>query len=321
VAEVKRLLKKGATLEFYFEEEDDDTPLIVAVQSGSLEMVRFILEEAHRQDLESLSILDGGNLFLDSQSWVYGTPLYLAVQSGYSAIASLLLSYDASPSVLCKMNGMSAIHAAAECGDTRFLRKLIARPTSCISHLAAGSNYEFLSLPDRDWATPLHIAAHHQQLKMVQFLLSHYVPVDEKDEQGLTPLHYAIMAEVKDEPSQKSATSRVRRSAKTRARMAIVAELVAAEAKVDACDKKGRTPLHYAASMGDTEIIKVLLQAGASRIIRAASGERPVDEAKRAGHADAAELLAVKPPRAKPKLPVRSANQTGRKNSVRKKKR
>lgn len=58
-------------------------------------------------------------------------------------------------------------------------------------------------------------------------------------------------------------------------------EAVAAEpGQVNAIDELGRTPLHLAAARGDSEIVQILLAAGADASARDAAGRLPIDLAK-----------------------------------------
>lgn len=53
----------------------------------------------------------------------------------------------------------------------------------------------------------------------------------------------------------------------------------------------GCVPLHYAASEGNFEAVKQLLELGAPHSPRAADGQLPVDYARDAGHTQIVEYL------------------------------
>ncbi|RPI58093.1 MAG: ankyrin repeat domain-containing protein, partial [Lysobacterales bacterium] len=55
--------------------------------------------------------------------------------------------------------------------------------------------------------------------------------------------------------------------------------LLAAGAAVDALDGRGRTALHYAASVGYTDVAKRLVEHGASLLVTDADGVTPLDAA------------------------------------------
>ena len=76
-------------------------------------------------------------------------------------------------------------------------------------------------------------------------------------------------------------------------RVELVRTLIDLNADVEARGINGWTALHAAASQNEAEIVEVLLRAGASRDARTGIDDdaSPLDEAKRAGAAEAARLL------------------------------
>ena len=61
-------------------------------------------------------------------------------------------------------------------------------------------------------------------------------------------------------------------------------------ANVNAKDKDGRTPLHYAA-YGYVEVIVLLLWRGADSSVEDMGGRTPADLARKMGHRDIARLI------------------------------
>ena len=59
----------------------------------------------------------------------------------------------------------------------------------------------------------------------------------------------------------------------------------------DMKDDQGRTPLHLAASAGDTELARVLIAAGADVTVRDAQGASPLHLAVAGGHTETVQLL------------------------------
>src|SRR5438094_2700213 len=60
---------------------------------------------------------------------------------------------------------------------------------------------------------------------------------------------------------------------------------------VNASDKSGSTPLHFAAAHGQLEVVKLLLAAKADVRAVTSHGNSPLHRAAREGHADIVELL------------------------------
>ena len=53
---------------------------------------------------------------------------------------------------------------------------------------------------------------------------------------------------------------------------------------VDQSDFSGNTPLHVAASLGNAQLINLLVTAGADRTLKNLGGQTPLDFAKQKGH-------------------------------------
>ena len=53
---------------------------------------------------------------------------------------------------------------------------------------------------------------------------------------------------------------------------------------VDQSDFSGNTPLHVAASLGNTQLINLLVTGGADHTLKNLEGETPLDLAKLKGH-------------------------------------
>jgi ankyrin repeat protein len=68
--------------------------------------------------------------------------------------------------------------------------------------------------------------------------------------------------------------------------------LLSRGADINALDRDSKaTPLHYAASWGREEMVKLLLDKGARREIRNTGGKTAADLARGAGHDAIAEML------------------------------
>lgn len=68
--------------------------------------------------------------------------------------------------------------------------------------------------------------------------------------------------------------------------------LVDAKANIQARNKgTGCVPLHYAASKGNFDAVKRLLEMGAPHLPRASDGQLPIDYARESGHSQIVEYL------------------------------
>jgi len=88
--------------------------------------------------------------------------------------------------------------------------------------------------------------------------LASVLDIDNKDDEGMTPLHLATDLNLKD----------------------IVESLIARGARINEQDNKGNTPLHYAAIESNPTMVTLLVQAGARRDISNKDGKLPIDLSK-----------------------------------------
>lgn len=128
----------------------------------------------------------------------------------------------------------------------------------------------FREASDREGFKPVHFAARHGFINMVDILLVNGADLESKCNRGATPLHYAIISN----------------------HTIIVETLIARGADVGVADAQGLTPLHHAASLNYVSSIEILLKAGSERRIYDNAANMPIHLATRKGGLAAMATLA-----------------------------
>jgi ankyrin repeat protein len=120
--------------------------------------------------------------------------------------------------------------------------------------------------------TPLLRAARGADVAAIERLAAAGALVDLPQRDGITPLMVAVGAGASSTDTRGKFRTELDALATTDA-------LLAAGAAVDKLDARGRTALHYAASVGYTDVAKRLVEEGASLLVADADGVTPVDAA------------------------------------------
>jgi len=164
----------------------------------------------------------------------------LLLEHGAEARPGAGVVFDASPLIL-----------AAMAGDRDNLAQLLAK--------GADPNRR-MDLIGMFPTSPLFVAATFPDPAILQALLQGGADIRERDQDGMTALHWAVVAHHPD----------------------LVKTLLAAGADVNAVDRFGYTPLLYAATIdfGDSETATMLLQAGADPNIKDKDGKSPLAQAR-----------------------------------------
>ncbi|KAM4577745.1 ankyrin-1a isoform 3-T3 [Fundulus diaphanus] len=244
------------------------TPLYMAAQENHLEVVKFLLENGANQ---SIPTEDGF------------TPLAVALQQGHENVVALLINYGTKGKVR-----LPALHIAARNDDTRTAAVLLQNDPNpdVLSKVPGQTNIWFICLsmcflcPQnaevvmltsilQTGFTPLHIAAHYENLNVAQLLLNRGANVNFTPKNGITPLHIASR----------------------RGNVIMVRLLLDRGAQIDAKTKDELTPLHCAARNGHVRIIEILLDHGAPIQAKTKNGLSPIHMAAQGDHMDCVKQL------------------------------
>uniref|UniRef100_A0A3P8Z511 Ion transport domain-containing protein n=1 Tax=Esox lucius TaxID=8010 RepID=A0A3P8Z511_ESOLU len=254
------------------------SPLLVAAERGHPEVVSILLQNQARVDV------------FDEEG---KGALHLAAEQGHEDVADILLSHKAFVNAKTKL-GLTPLHLGAQKGSAGLVKLLVER------HLAS---IDSLSLRRQ---TPLHLAAVSGQLDVCSSLLTLGADVTATDIHGQTPLHLAaendhsevVKLFLKHRPSLATLSNAEGATcthiAAAKGSLAVVRELLTFnQGGVNTLSTKttGSSPLHLASAGGHTEVVRVLLDAGASAADEDREGMSAVHLAARNGHTHILEVL------------------------------
>ncbi|RXM29339.1 Ankyrin-1 [Acipenser ruthenus] len=252
--------------------------LLLAAERGHTEMVRILLQNHARVDV------------FDEHG---KAALHLAAGNGHEEIADILLSHKAFVNAKTKL-GLTPLHLGAQNGYCRLVKLLVE------THMAS---IDALSLTKR---TPLHLAALHGQLDVCCSLLNMKADVNATDIHGQTPLHLAaendhsevVKLFLKHRPELATSANvegaTCAHIAASKGSVAVIKELLKFS-KVGVTSARNQTndssPLLLAAAGGHSEVVKVLLEAGASAAEENAEGMTAIHLSAKNGHINVLDAL------------------------------
>ncbi|XP_018563285.1 uncharacterized protein LOC108905016 [Anoplophora glabripennis] len=292
----KLLVQAGADINA--RDGEGRTSLHLAADWCQLETVKFLAEL-------------GGNInFKDNCSH---TPLHLAALRGHLDIVTYLVKLDADIDIKDDI-GRTALHLAAEWGASdivKFLAELGA-------DINTGDNYGRTALhfatrdgdieivkvlvklgvdidtTDNDGLTALYSAIYHEQMDIADFLIICGGNINIKDNFGRSALHSAILREqtnIIEFFVRHGKSVETLHLAASLGQLNIVKFLIERSVYVHGIDCDGRTALHLAASQGHLDVVKFLAGHGGGANIRDEANQTALHLAVLQGHLDIIEFL------------------------------
>ncbi len=228
------------------------TSLHLAAQNGDLDQVKLLFD-------------NGANI--EAQDEFGKTPILCAVEAGKWSIVEFLLDNGANINNETTYQE-TPLHCAVQEGNLDIVKFLFDR----------GADIESQNAYDEK---PLHLAIKAGRLKIVKLLLDQGANINAKDKDGKTPLdiaidrkHDSILKYLKQAQLNEQLLAAVKDSDFNE-----VQGLVNRGANVNAKDKDGKTPLHYASrSVHHLDMVKYLISKGADIDVKDNSGRTPEDE-------------------------------------------
>uniref|UniRef100_A0A6Q2Y9N0 KAP NTPase domain-containing protein n=1 Tax=Esox lucius TaxID=8010 RepID=A0A6Q2Y9N0_ESOLU len=253
--------------------ENGLTPLMVAAEQGSLEMVQELIRRGANVNLDDVDCwtalisaakeghvdvvrdLLANNANLEHRDMGGWSALMWAAYKGRVEVAKLLLEKGASPNITGQYSVYPIIWAAGR-GHAEVVHQLIQHGAK-------------VNCSDKYGTTPLIWAARKGHYDCVMHLLVNGADVDQEGANSMTALIVAVRGGFTE----------------------VVKELLQRNPNVNMTDKDGNTALMIAAKEGYTEIVQDLLDAGTYVNIPDRSGETVLIGAVRGGHVDIVRAL------------------------------
>ena len=273
--ETVRYLVGLKEVEVDYADDEDGTALHLAADNNHADVVQVLIDAG--ADIEVKD--DRGR-----------SPLLWSCSSGSLAVAKLLVRAGAGFGVTDNY-GDTCLTIAAYRGHTETVRYLVGLKEVEVDHT------------DDDRCTALHLAADKNHADVVQVLIDAGADIEARDNTGYSPLHFACRS---------GSLDTVKLLVRAGAGVCVTGNdghtcltiaawnghtetvryvLFLPEVEVDHANHKGCTALHWAADNNHTDVLQVLIDAGADIEARDNTGYSPLLIACRSGSLDTVKLL------------------------------
>lgn len=251
---VEKLLNHGASVDV--ENSDGNTPLHLAVSSKYPLLVKLLLDKTKNVDAFNMD----GN-----------TPLLIAAKNNNTMICEFLVNHGADVNVANK--GETALLMAAGNDNTELCNYLVERRAD-------------VNVANKKGNTPLHLAARNGNPKVCEILVNKRAYQEAQNKDGDTPLHLAaryghfevcaiLVKEGAIQEAQNKDGDIPLHLAARYGKIDVITLFLSHVIDINVQNKEGNTPLHLAIQYEYESIVQLLISCGASLTVKNGLGRTP----------------------------------------------
>ena len=309
----------AARAEIYTQDENGNTPLMIAAEKGYANISETLISETRKRKLASvvekqnklgekalhlaakigpinvIEKLTEVDVQLNAQTHDGRTPLIMAIANKQDDIANFLIEKRANINIKDKF-GNTVWHFVSKTGSVSVLNKLKS-PAK-------------IDTPNEEGCTPLMIASRNGHKNIVEVLINKRTDANKVDKSGSTALHLAAEGghiDIVERLTDATTNVAVKNNngltplmiASKNGHDQIVQVLIQKKdgvnkdigTDIDKGDKLDRTALHFAAAAGHTHIARSLIEAGAALNIPDNKGMTPLLTAANSSTSKAEEIV------------------------------
>jgi len=235
------------------------TPLHLAARRGHSACVQLLLKRKAKKNTRD-----------DQGKW----PLFYAVAGGHVECLELLLKHRANANLATKKDKKMLLHIAVIEKQTECIPVLLSQ-----KHVKLDARCKGKDALGHDWiGTPLALAALSVYYEGIELLVNAGADVNACNKGGRHLLHtiadQQVIKSISKGPDGITSVPVPSKDLENRANCAAI--LLKNKARIDCRDSKARTPLHFAAMHGNTELADLLLGKSADTNVKDVEGRTPL---------------------------------------------